>query len=114
MVKTLMPTHHTWISHDGSPKPFLGHFIVEVVDAKEPRMYLVRFYVFEDATSPHILLSYATSERLGIVSFQVPNLAATHKIDHVALPNPQQQEEDHQKSDHPGLYQQDRGVPHMQ
>ena len=68
--------------------PFLGHFIVEVVHAKEPRTYPVRFYVFEDATSPHILLSYATLRRLGIVSFQVPNLAATHKIDHVALPNP--------------------------
>ena len=87
-AKTLMPTHHTWISHDGLPKPFLGHFIVEVVHAKEPRMYPVRCYVFKDATSPHILLSYATLERLGIVSFQVPNLAATHKIDHVVLPKP--------------------------
>ena len=87
-TKTLMPTHNTWISHNGLPKPFLGHFIVEVAHAKEPRMYPVRFYVFEDATSPHILLSYATSERLGIVSFQVLNLAATHKIDHVALPTP--------------------------
>ena len=87
-AKTLMPTHHTWISHNGLPKPFLGHFIVEVVHVKEPRMYPVRFYVFEDATSPHILLSYATLVRLGIVSFQVPNLAATHKIDHVALPTP--------------------------
>ena len=28
-AKSLMPTHHTWISHDGLPKPFLGHFIVE-------------------------------------------------------------------------------------
>ena len=71
-TKTLMPTHHTWISHNGSPKPFLGHFIVEVAHAKEPRTYPVRFYVFEDATSPHILLLYATLERLGIVSFWVP------------------------------------------
>ena len=70
-AKSLMPTHHTWISHDGSPKPFLGHFIVEVVHAKEPRMFPVRFYIFEDATNPHILLSHATLERLGIVSFQV-------------------------------------------
>ena len=87
-TKSLMPTHHTWISHDGSPKPFLGHFIVEVAHAKEPKTYPVRFYVFEDATSPHILLSYATSYRLGIISFQVPNLAATQKIDHIALPTP--------------------------
>ena len=35
---------------------------------------------------PIILLSYATLERLGIISFQVPNLAATTPIDHVALP----------------------------
>ena len=33
-AKSLMPTQHTWISHDGSPKPFLGHFIVEVAHAK--------------------------------------------------------------------------------
>ena len=25
-AKSLMPTHHTWISHDGSPKPFLDHY----------------------------------------------------------------------------------------
>ena len=48
-------------------------------------MYPVRFYVFGDATNPHILLSYATSERLGIVSFQVPNLAATHSLDQVVI-----------------------------
>ena len=83
-----MLTHHTWISHNGLPKPFLGHFIVEVAHAKEPRTYPVRFYIFEDATSPHILLSYARLDRLGIVSFQVCNLTATHKIDHVALPSP--------------------------
>ena len=76
-AKSLMPTYHAWISHSGSPKPFLGHFIVEVAHAKEPRMYPIRFYVFEDATHPQILLSYATSERLGIITFQVPNLAAT-------------------------------------
>ena len=87
-AKSIMPTHHTWISHDGLPKPFLGHFIVEVVHVKEPRMYPARFYIFEDTTNPHILLSHATSERLGIVSFQVPNLAATHSIDQVAIPDP--------------------------
>ena len=80
-----MPTHHTWILHNGSPKPFLGHFTVEVVHAKEHRMYAIRFYVFEDVTNPQILLSYATSERLGIITFQVPNLAATHALDQVAV-----------------------------
>ena len=58
--KTLLPTKHTWISHDGSPKPFLGHFVAEVMHAKEPRLYPTHFHVYEDATFPHILLSYAT------------------------------------------------------
>ena len=35
----------------------------------------VRFYVFEDTTSPPILLSYAASERLGIIVFKVLNEA---------------------------------------
>ena len=87
-ANALLPTQHTWISHDGSPKPFLGHFIVDVLHATEPKMYHVCFYVFKDATSPQILLSYASLERLGIVSFQVPNTAATTKIDHAALPPP--------------------------
>ena len=87
-AQSLMPTHHTMISHDGSPKPFLGHFIVEVAHVKEPRMYPIRFYVFEDATHPQILLSYATPEWLGIITFQVPNLAAIHSLDHVAVQTP--------------------------
>ena len=87
-AKALMPTGHTWISHDGSPQPFLGHFIVEVAHAKEPRMYPVRFYVFENDTNLPNLLSYATSERLGIVQFQVPNLAATHSLDQLAVQAP--------------------------
>ena len=87
-AKILMPINHTWLSHDGLPKPFLGHFITEVSHAKEPRMYPVRFYVFEDATYPPNLLSYATLKSLGIVQFQVPNLAATHPLDQVAVQNP--------------------------
>ena len=87
-AKSLEATNHTWMSHDGLPKPFLGHFITEVSHAKEPRMYLVRFYVFEDATNPPCLLSYATLERLGIVQFQVPNLAATLPLDQVAVQTP--------------------------
>ena len=87
-AKALMPTHYTWISHDGLSKPFLGHFIVDILHTTEPKMYPIHFYVFKDTTSPHILLSYATSERLGIVSFQVPNMAATTSIDHVVLPPP--------------------------
>ena len=69
---SLCPTAHTWMLHDGSPKPFLGHFITEVQHAAKPRSYPTWFYVFEDATSHQILLSYATSERLGILEFRVP------------------------------------------
>ena len=87
-AKALMPTDHTWISHDGLPQPFLGHFIVEVAHVQEPRTYPVRFYVSEDATIPPNLLSYATLERLGIVQFQVPNLAATHSLDQLAVQTP--------------------------
>ena len=87
-AKALLPTSHTLISHDGSPKPFLGHFITEVMHASEPRLYPTCVYVFEDATAPHILLFYATSERLGIIAFEVSNLAATSKLDHVALAPP--------------------------
>ena len=87
-AKSLMPTHHTWISHDASPKPFLGHFIIEVAHAKESTVYPIRFYVFEDATNPQNLLSYATSERLGIIQLQVTNFAATHSLDYVAVQNP--------------------------
>ena len=37
----------------------------------------VRFYVFKDTTSPKILLSYAASEKLGIVKFQILNKTPT-------------------------------------
>ena len=114
-AQSLMTTHHTWISHNGSPKLFLDYFIVDVVHAKEPRLYSIRIYVFEDVINPHILLFYATSERLGIVSFQVPNVAATHSFDQVVIHNPSQwQEEDCKESDLSGPYQYNRGVPNMQ
>ena len=82
-----LPTAHTWISHDGSPKPFLGHFVAEFKHASEPRSYPICFYVFEDANSPQILLSKATSERLGIIAFKVPNLATTSQVDDLSMPS---------------------------
>ena len=86
--KALLPTNLTWISHNGLPKPFLGHYITEVMHDSEPRSYPTHFYMFEYTTSPNILLYYATSERLGIVIFKVPILAATSKVDYVALDPP--------------------------
>ena len=49
---SLSSTAHTWISHNGKPKPFLGHFVVKVQHATLPSHTLSGFYVFEDATSP--------------------------------------------------------------
>ena len=82
----LSPIAHTWIPHGGLPKPFLGHFVPEVKHAHEPRSYLTGFYVFEDTTSPQIVLSYAPLERLGIIPFKVPNLAATSQVDDLTIP----------------------------
>ena len=61
---------HTWISHDGSLKPFLGHFIVDAQHAALPRSYPTWLYVFEDATSHQIILSFVTLEMLGILEFK--------------------------------------------
>ena len=80
-ANALLLTAHTWLSHSGSPKPFLGHFVADVQHVSEPRMYPTHFYVFKDPTSPQILLSYMTSERLGIIVFKVPNLAASSQVD---------------------------------
>ena len=83
--------------------------------ASSPAEYPVRFYVYEDATNPQILLSYATSERLGIITFQVPNLAATHSLNQVAIHNPPSGKRKTTKQvTFPGPYQHDRGVPHKQ
>ena len=48
----LLPTYNTWMSHDGSPKPFLGHFVAEVMHVSEPRSYLTLFYMLKDVTFP--------------------------------------------------------------
>ena len=84
---SLSPTAHTWMSHGGSPKPFLGHFIAGVHHAMQPRSYPIYFFMFEDSTSPQILLSYATSESLGIFEFKVPNLASVSQIDDLSVPS---------------------------
>ena len=86
---SLNPTSHTWISHDRMPKSFLGHFVAKVQHTALPRSYPVCFYIFEDATSPQILQIHHTytSERLGILEFKVPNLAAQSQIDTFSVPS---------------------------
>ena len=85
---SLNPTSHSWISHDGKLQPFLGQFIADVRHVSQARLYLMHSYVFKDATSPHILLSYTTSEQLGILQFNVSNLVAQVHIDAISLPTP--------------------------
>ena len=83
---TLIPTSHSWMSHNGKPQPFLGHFIAKVNHATEPMWYPIDFYVFEDATSPKILVFYVISECLGILEFNVPNFMAQLHIDALTVP----------------------------
>ena len=80
------PYPHFWISHYGKPKPFLGYFIANVNHVTEPRSYATCFYVFEDATSPQFLLSYAMSACLGILEFMVLILVAQVHIDALTVP----------------------------
>ena len=40
-----------------------------------------RFYIFKDTTSPSILISYAASNRLGILHFSLANETTTTQID---------------------------------
>ena len=83
---TLIPTSNSWISHDGKAQPFLGHIIANGNHAILPVIPLCHFYVFEDATSPKILLSFMISEWLGNLEFKVPNLVAQLHIDTLTVP----------------------------
>ena len=69
----LQPTHATWSAHDGKRRHLLGYVVLNIQHKTTPQILPIKFYVFEDHTSPEILLSYAASSRLGIVQFTVPN-----------------------------------------
>ena len=71
----LHPTSHLWSSHDNKSQRFIGYFIKDVHHKTLPKTMQVRFYVFEDTTSPPIPLSYPASERSGIIVLKVPNEA---------------------------------------
>ena len=75
--KILHPTTHTWRAHNETPQQFLGFFIADIHHKTTADVLPVRFYVFKDTTSPKIILSYAASEKLGIVKFQIPNETPT-------------------------------------
>ena len=82
--KALHPTRHTWTAHDETPQQFLGYFIADIHHKTKPEVLPIRFYVFKDTTSPKILLSYAASERLGIVKVQIPNEAPSIALDTIS------------------------------
>ena len=82
--KALHPTKHTWTAHDETPQQFLGYFLADIHHKTQPEVLPIRFYIFKDTTSPKILLSYVTSERLGIVKFQIPNEAQSIALDTIS------------------------------
>ena len=75
---TLRSTASTWSPHDGQRKHFLGFFTIDIQHKTLPTLIPLSFYVFQDSTSPHLLLSYSASIHLGIVEFKIPNEAKTN------------------------------------
>ena len=69
----LKPMYATWSAHDGECRHFLGYIVLNVQHKTTPQILPIMFYVYEDYTNPTTLLSYASSSRLGIVQFTVPN-----------------------------------------
>ena len=77
----LLSIDKRWIGHNGYPEKYMGQIILDVSDKRTGRSYPTRFYIFEDVTSPLILISYAASDRLVILQFNLPNTAASAQID---------------------------------
>ena len=69
----LKPMYATWSAHDGECRHFLGYIVLNIQHKTTPQILPIKFYVFEDFTTPTTLLSYVASSRLGIVQFTVPN-----------------------------------------
>ena len=61
--------------------PNSSYIIAHIHHKTHPDMLPIRFYIFKDTTSPKILLSYAASQRLGIVKFQISNEALSIALD---------------------------------
>ena len=67
----LRSTASTWSPHDGQRKHFLGFFTVDIQHKTLPKLIPLSFYIFQDTTNPHLLLSYSASVHLGIVEFKI-------------------------------------------
>ena len=76
----LQSTASTWSPHDGQRKHFKGFFTVDIQHKTLPKLIPVSFYVFQDTTNPHLLLSYSPSVHLGIVEFKIPNEAKANAM----------------------------------
>ena len=66
---TLKPTWMTWTAHNGTCQNVLGYIVLDIQHKTLCQILPCKFYVFEDFTSPDILLFYPTSLILGIVKF---------------------------------------------
>ena len=54
------------------------------------KAYPIRFYVFKDPTNLSILISYAASDRLGILNFNLSNVTNTAQVNNITTqPTPQ-------------------------
>ena len=76
----LKSTASTWSLHDGQRKHFLGFFTVDIQHKTLPKLIPLSFYIFQDTTNPHLLLSYSASVHLGIVEFKIPNEAKANAM----------------------------------
>ena len=70
-----------WIAHDMRPQKLLGYFIVEIHHKTLPDMFQVRVFAFKDTKSPKMSLSYAASNRLGIIELKIPNGTPSTALD---------------------------------
>ena len=74
-LESLKPMWMIWSAHDGACQNFLGYILLDIQHKILSQVLPCKFYIFEDSTSPDILLSYHASSRLGIVQYTVPNKA---------------------------------------
>ena len=73
----LISTVVNWRAHNRMPQNILKYIVLDIQHKTLPQVLPFKLYVFEDFTSPDILLSYPTSSRVGIVEFKVPNESTT-------------------------------------
>ena len=80
----LQPTTHIWSSHNSTSQTFLGYQIVDVQHMTHPTTLPIHFYVLHESQT---LLSCSSSDRLGIIKFNIPNEVSTSIIDTITALN---------------------------